>query len=180
MEQENKEYHSIFDAGLWNLYLKNLDIKNLINICYQTKEKYNSVTKSNRGGYQSPDIIGINDSLFYPLISRINNEIQNHYKNPNRYIKDMWLNISSTTNYNSIHTHARTYSEMYHISGVLYIQTPQNSGNFTIYNPLRIDDQLTFTPIPGQLLLFNKVLPHSVSSNNSQDDRISIAFNCNI
>ena len=180
MEQENKEYIPLLDLGVWNLSLENLNIRNLTNICYQTKKKYPSVQKSNKGGYQSGDVVTMNEPLFYPLISKLNKKIQNHYKTPNMSIIGMWVNISSPTHYNTAHTHIQHVNEMKQISGVLYIQTPLNSGNFTMYNPVWIDNQIEIRTIPGQLLLFNKILTHSVSPNNSKDDRISIAFNCNI
>jgi len=178
-KQENKKYYPLVELGVWELYLENINIKDLTNICYETQKKYKSITKSNKGGYQSPSNIH-NDPLLHPLVNRLNNEIQIHHNNPNIYIEGLWLNISSTTNFNVLHTHAREFHQIGQISGVLYIQTPLHSGDFMVNSPLDFNNSLNISPTAGKLLLFNKGLPHSVNSNISKDDRISIAFNCNI
>ena len=42
----------------------------------------------------------------------------------------MWINISSQYSYNVKHTHKPT-----HLSGVLWIKVPKNSGKFHFYLP---------------------------------------------
>jgi len=179
MKQEDKNYIPILEVGIWDCKLDTIDIPNLIKICYQTKKETPSNFRSNKnGGYQSTVESIINNPLYFPIISKLNNFIQNFEKNPNIRIQSIWVNISPKGAYNSAHVHTSDVHNFENISGVLYLQTPINSGNFIGYNPLHPSIQgIHITPKPGQLLLFSQYLLHSVEPNQSDEDRISIAFN---
>ena len=177
-QQEYKGFHSLLQLGVWSFMLDNINISDLITSCYKTKKNNPSVFKTNhQGGYQSSEEAVLKDSSYYSLIVRLNNLVQKFFKNPIFNIEEMWVNISPKGSYNSIHTHSYNISELDSVSGVLYLQVPPNCGNFIAYNPLSLGLQLNYTPKPGQLLLFSKHLPHSVEPNQSDEDRISIAFN---
>ena len=174
---ENKfTYHSIYNLGIWDSTLFGLDCKNLIKEIYNIKQNTPSVSKSNRGGYQTPDNIN-NNSLFYPLVNTLNNLLCEIKKTPNLKITHMWANISSFSNYNYPHRHSNTDNPNL-FSGVVYLQVPKNSGNLVFLNPLSIDSEcLIYSPKEKEVIFFPSILPHFVEPNLSQEDRISIAFN---
>jgi hypothetical protein len=59
-------------------------------------------------------------------------------------------------------------------AGVLYIQTPANSGGIEFK---KMGEFFTFQPAVGDFLLFPGTLAHRVLKNQSADFRISAAFN---
>jgi uncharacterized protein (TIGR02466 family) len=107
-------------------------------------------------------------------------------------IHRMWIQISQKNSFNIQHTHPMT-----HYSGVFYVKTPNSNecGNLTFhpfsdsnhYQPLLfVHDEIlkknnmsvskTYIPSEGTLFLFPSGLRHSVSVNQTNYDRISIAF----
>ncbi len=58
--------------------------------------------------------------------------------------------------------------------GVLYIQTPENSGGIEFK---KMREFFTFQPSVGNFLIFPGTLTHRVLKNQSTDFRISAAFN---
>ncbi|WP_161768747.1 TIGR02466 family protein [Picosynechococcus sp. NKBG042902] len=89
---------------------------------------------------------------------------------------DAWINHSPPGAYNKIHIHPGA-----NISGVIYLQAPENCGNISFVNPYSYfcaaEDTYTVVPKKGMGLLFNSRLPHYVDVNHSEEDRISMAFN---
>jgi uncharacterized protein (TIGR02466 family) len=79
---------------------------------------------------------------------------------------------------------------------VLYLQVPENSGDIIFHNPLecrrlsntffeRIKQEendynfshVKYTPVVGEMLIFESWLQHTVAQNLSTDNRISVSFN---
>ena len=71
----------------------------------------------------------------------------------------------------TLHTHDDGYEL---ISGVYYLEVPQNSGDILMHAGGEV---LRFTPQAGLLLLFPPDLPHAVEENRSARSRLSMAFN---
>jgi len=175
LENKNVDYTSVISLGIWEVFLEKLDIK------YWIKEIYNyknnnpySIKRSNQGGYHSESTLHTN-SNFYPLVKELNNIHSSIFNNPNVNISRMWVNVSSYSHYNSIHKHGNQ-SDV--ISGVLYLQTPPNCGKIVFRNPLDINSGKFIEPKEKTLILFNEIIPHSVEPNLSNEDRISIAYDC--
>lgn len=154
---------------------------------------------SNYGGYQSHDLEF--NKYTRPLLTKINCCINAVAKNvglkENKLkIKNLWLNINSKKDFNVVHTHTGSV-----ISGVFYIKCPENCGNLVLKN--QNDDILrcylrhsnliggidygftqytsevwSITPEENTLIMFPSWLEHYVEPNNSEQERISIAFNC--
>jgi uncharacterized protein (TIGR02466 family) len=96
-----------------------------------------------------------------------------------------WININPTGTYHHKHCHRNSI-----LSGVLYLQTDKNSGNFRVH---RDDDRLVsnetknlnkfnfsqifFEPKNFDLFLFPSNLMHSVDENKSEKPRLSLSFN---
>jgi uncharacterized protein (TIGR02466 family) len=167
----------------------------LIRWIYNYKSKTESVVYSNRGGWQSP-----NDFHNDPSFSEFRNYIvtnANHalcYYNCQFSLDNMWININKKGDYNICHDHPAST-----MSGVIWIKTPENCGKLSFRSPheyvehslLKCADEdvkkernyrdtFDFMPKEGTMILFASHLMHWVEMNESDEDRISIAFNLNI
>lgn len=104
------------------------------------------------------------------------------------------LNIGSPQSYQIAHTHGECT-----LSGVLWIRIPENSGRFIFHNDQTYEQCELFNhlsadikqanfiapsyhyqPKEGRMVIFPPNLRHSVGSNESTEDRISIGFNIKI
>jgi hypothetical protein len=160
------------------LYITNLDIDNSIFIkkLYDLKLNSPGVQKSNKGGWQSEDIL---ENKNFNFLHQVISEIAFKAFNQKITLVGMWGNISSKYHYNAIHHHGRPHhgNLKNNWSGVYYLQTFKNSGDFTIHNQCDTDLNESYNFPPGTLILFPSNLPHSVDPNMEDQDRISIAFN---
>ena len=111
-------------------------------------------------------------------------------KNKNIRISEMWAIINKKDDFNVIHTHPNCY-----LSAAYYVKAAKNCGKFEIEHPnsakkyafpeieKRNEFNLEVASIEieeGDLLLFPSYLPHKVSQNKSDEDRIVISFNVDI
>ena len=87
----------------------------------------------------------------------------------NLTIDEWWFNCGAPGDEYRWHIHSP-----YLWAGVLYIQTPENSGGIEFR---RDRERYTHTPQAGEFLLFSGNLAHRVLKNHSDDFRISVAFN---
>ena len=178
--------HEPFKIPIWEF---DLDIDNdiLNDYCLQFSKETPSVTKSNQGGYQSPNLL-LNQLEICTLVSDIEwklREIQETpcYKIINLVISNIWFNVNRYGNSNLPHLHP-----MSHYSGVYYVRTPENCGNIYLEHPAL--DLLYHYPNGGKdalfigealekrLYIFPSWLKHYVSPNlNKDQERISISFN---
>ena len=107
------------------------------------------------------------------------------------YLESMWFNINGKGCYNVSHHHPNST-----LAGVLWIKTPKDSGQLVFESPNEyaehdlmevqrqevVDEYLAcpaFRIIPkeGSMVIFPSHLRHGVEVNNSEEDRISLAFN---
>jgi hypothetical protein len=84
-------------------------------------------------------------------------------------IDEWWFNCGAPGDEYRWHTHSP-----YKWAGVLYIQTPENSGGIEFKQG---DEHYTHTPQAGEFLLFSGNLAHRILKNHSEDFRISVGFN---
>ena len=87
----------------------------------------------------------------------------------NLTIDEWWFNCGEPGDEYRWHAHTP-----YKWAGVLYIQTPENSGGIEFQQKGEFQ---TFQPSVGDFLLFSGGLAHRVLKNQSADFRISVAFN---
>jgi uncharacterized protein (TIGR02466 family) len=167
----------------------------LIDWIYDYQKTHESTRRSNRGGWQSET-----DFYLDPTFEEFKDYIFSHalsaseMYNLNITLDNMWVNINPKGSYNVTHCHPQSV-----LSGVLWIKTPDNCGNIVFESPnsfsyhaltANMDRELCaqynyypnfyFTPTEGKMLVFPSSLQHLVDENESDDDRISIAFNLNI
>ena len=172
------------------------DIKNdLIEYVYnERKNDPKGESFSNIGGWQSkPFKISDENNIIHSYIydSITNFTVINQ---DTRMYVDAWMNINPKGARNEKHTHPSCA-----FAGVIWLKIPENSGNLFFYSPfghIGIDEIMAYdqdfvnsfhvphttftTPEEGKMLIFSSHLEHSVSENNSDEDRISISFNIRI
>jgi uncharacterized protein (TIGR02466 family) len=98
----------------------------------------------------------------------------------------MWININNYKDFNILHSHSNST-----ISGVYYVKTNEKSGSICFQHPgepifgeykvdeyNKINSNIYCLPsLQNTLYLFPSTLKHFVRPNQSNEDRISIAFN---
>jgi uncharacterized protein (TIGR02466 family) len=155
------------------------------------KENSEGLEISNRGGWHSKyDFFTCNS--FDPFLKYICSNIENSLIYAcNLKLVSMWININQKGNYNKCHCHPGAT-----LSGVFWIKTPDNCGNLVLrsdkdYSEHELLDSISeglpekynyyssfvFTPKEGSMVLFPSHILHDVEMNESESDRISIAFN---
>ena len=167
----------------------------LIRWIYEYQSKTESVIHSNRGGWQSPSDF-YNDPSFSDFVEYIVKSANDALCNYTCQfgLDNMWININKRGDYNVSHDHPGSI-----LSGVIWIKTPENCGKLKFLSPHSFvensllecaDEKMSkdqnyynyfeFLPKEGTMILFASHLQHSVESNESDEDRISIAFNFHI
>ncbi len=150
------------------------------------------VEKTNVKGWQSPNILQ-NLDAFKEMNHRILTVCQRvgqslHFQQNLIWEHQAWLNISPPGASNKLHHHSNCYfSGVYYVSlkapecGSIYFRDPRVASRMLTYP---IDQENDFTageldmrPEEGRMYIFPSWLEHGVESNESDEDRISIAFN---
>jgi uncharacterized protein (TIGR02466 family) len=110
-------------------------------------------------------------------------------KNYELKITSCWANIYGERDAQEPHIHANNI-----FSGIYYAQAPEGSSGVVFHSPLAdvmlnppyteinsLNHQaIGFDAVPGRMVIFRSWLRHSVKTNRSKGDRISIAFNMTI
>ena len=172
----------IFDTPLW---IKRVDFDNdkLEQEIYNFSKTEPNHPYSSNGGYQG--------DLFYNR-DWVDLIAANCPFREDKPLKDLcvysWCNINPKGASNKRHLHADTNILL---SGVYYVKVPKYSGSIRFWDPRGplvqvqrdheyFNDGLDYheiEPQPGTLIYFPSWLEHDVTENESDDDRISIAFN---
>ena len=100
-------------------------------------------------------------------------------------IDESWLNYSEKGMYQEFHMHPEA-----DISGTFYVDGDSDTGNIQFSTPAPAHNysslahrspiygpQVSYKPYPGRLIIFPSYLEHMVQANNTDKQRISIAFN---
>ena len=169
----------------------------LIKESYEWKKLESGNDKSNKGkGWQSPETLMHKNTRGFKkftelipnaaalAVSKINSKLQiTNYT----YKANAWVNINQKGGYNSIHHHGE-----FHLSGVYYVKNPiqdkdngkiefiNSRNDYNIHKVLGGDafsTSIRVTPKEGFMIVFPSSLLHLVHPNNSNEDRISIAWN---
>ena len=163
--------------------------RNILN----TKSRNIGRNISNYGGWQSNSFQKVKEP-FVEVFNKIDKTIVNIMEELK--IKDhikfhnYWFNVNSKGSFNRPHNHFGAT-----ISGVYYIDTPQNSGKLIFENPYPVHEyygsnidsfneynstEWKIEPRENLCVLFPSYLKHYVESNLSNKNRISISFNYGI
>jgi uncharacterized protein (TIGR02466 family) len=102
-------------------------------------------------------------------------------------ITQSWLNYNPPSTSHHKHAHSNSI-----VSGIVYLQTDDKTGNLNLYRPenqaRHLHDEIKhwhpynyehvyFAPKVGNMFLFPSTLSHSVEENTSTISRISLSFN---
>lgn len=147
---------------------------------------------SNIGGWHSTDLEIHTDSVLKPLFSAIQQHLNDISKDidPRFHVEitSAWIIINRGQAHNAKHYHPESA-----LSGVIYIHADDNSGRIAFirgdlkqHYPINtfdsdlFNEEVTFKPEVGKLLVFPSWVYHYVNSNTNEESsepRISIAFN---
>ena len=191
LEFNSKETH-LFTTPVWEMMIKNVDNYAIKQYALGLRTKYPGANISNRGGWHSQEL----DVPLPPALDELINDLTmfvNDYCAPVTGINDLmlgnwWININGKHNYNAEHDHQNAI-----LSAVYYIEVlADNTGNLVVHrddssryylgkykkNNTSFSQQLyTTPPATGKAVIFPAWTKHSVEQNNSETERISVAFN---
>lgn len=191
------DYSDIFQDIIFPSFIRsckvNVNNDKLSEECYKIEKEIPGKNVSNIGGYQSPTFSTkeINSMIEYESINHLIYVVRKfaqetanvHNLNLEVSSCSFWTNINKSHHYNVLHNHGGT-----DIVGVYYAKLPENSGDLFLmrndgasYSNLyrNMSDQIRFACNVecGRLYLFPGHLWHFVTSNMSDEDRISLSFN---
>jgi hypothetical protein len=140
-------------------------IPDIIDSIYKLQSKYPSDNRSNVLGWQSKQYGNFKELAWAePLVTACLTAMNTH-----RSVHKFWFNVNPTGAYHTWHSHGTATTV-----GVLYLQTPENCGDIEF----KMNKQVSaITPHAGLLLIFPSGTGHRVLANNSNENRISLAFN---
>ncbi len=147
---------------------------------------------SSRGGWQSNTDMRLRPELqsLIRFIDETIGRVKTYLDIVDRFdlrVSGMWININGKGSYNTPHIHGNTF-----FGGVYYVKTHpgcgqiqfQESSNIREYHCppyARITPRNCFVQKcaaeAGRLCIFPAYLPHEVTENTAEEERISIAFN---
>jgi len=172
---------------------EDIDNERLNEYCLYMYKNNPSNQRSNRNGWQSHHlqphqaldelvgkVKGIGQTLFNFMKGKPEWKIE---------LDNIWININTPGSYNTTHIHPRSF-----LSGVYYVKVPENSGKIHFDHPCQfftydwdgsyfeelnnINSSGMYYPTEEKKnYLFPSWLGHSVESNNSKENRISISYN---
>jgi uncharacterized protein (TIGR02466 family) len=192
MEFSKYEEHW-FSTPIWESQVSNINNEEIKEYCLWLRDNTKGATISNKGGWHSSDIVlpipKDLTNLFSNLEIFVNENCFNHIGIDNLKFGNFWININSPGSYNILHDHQNSI-----LSGVYYVSVPfDNMGDLVLHrgdsaeyflksNVEKISTKSNSLiaikkPIESLFYIFPSWVKHHVESNNSQGDRISIAFN---
>ncbi len=188
--------HALFPSIVHQLQVENFQRDNLIQFVEdEIRKDPQGLERTNRGGWHSHLNYHKYDN---PLSCTIVQSLFKYFSNTEIFrdniefrITSMWINVNLKGDYNISHNHPNS-----HFSAVFWVRIPESSGKLEFTSPhgfthnleiLNYSDDFRnrvnshtsfyFEPEEGTILLFPASLYHDVSPNESNSDRISVAFN---
>ena len=169
--------HEIFPTPVWHIEgAPQQLIEELYEGAYKFKEKYESETRSNKGGYQTPILEW---EMFHPEGKKyINNVVGDIFK---FNVEGWWYNINGQGDWNSPHTHPNVNMAL-----VLYVTDSDGLLNLMSPHPMRLldsqdyggaGDHMRVNANKGDIVIFPADILHFVKPNPRDEDRISISMN---
>ena len=180
----------IFPTPIWIFDLE-FDLGSIEYWCRRKKEEDTGRDVSNIGGWQSNDIEEFDGTPLEPFIEWVEHEVTHladdlgcHGDYPK--MDNLWININPKGGFNQPHVHPVS-----RFSGVFYIKAQENSGDLCFTrddndyalgsicpdNTRYSSAQWLYKPKMNRAILFPSWVKHQVLPNESEEDRISLAFN---
>lgn len=182
----------LFTTPIWEAMIQNVDNQAIKQYALGLRDKYPGANISNRGGWHSKEL----DLPLPPSLDELINDLTafiNDFCAQTTGINDLilgnwWININGKYNYNAEHDHQNAL-----LSAVYYVEVlDNNTGNLVLhredssryylgkYKGLNVpftQQSYVTSPTCNKLVIFPAWTKHSVEMNNSDTERISIAFN---
>jgi len=171
-----------------------LDNARIETYCQSRKKVSAGRVVSNGGGWQSDNLNPVPPELA-ELFAEVQQSLEEVHKAftfntaMRQVITEAWININQKGHFNYSHDHPGSlFSCVYYVKGgddkgALEFKTPITPHTYTISDEL-VGSFNAFTghamvipPVTGDLLIFPAWLQHRVNMSQSDEDRISIAFN---
>jgi len=167
----------------------------LIDHIYSVRDKTESEHRSNNGGWQSPPLQlpeRFTEYIFSNAAEVLELYLAEQYT---AQVGNLWYNINPPGAGNDRHTHPGCdLACCFYVKvpegdcGDLEVENPNHFGQFNLLMGLdeklkeetRASHSLWFNPQEGATVIFPANLLHRVMTNNTQEDRISIAWNMRI
>jgi uncharacterized protein (TIGR02466 family) len=171
-----------------------LDNDKIETFCLETKKASAGRVISNGGGWQSNNLDASTPELaeLFAEVQKRLDEVHRAFEfNPatRQVITEAWININRKGHFNTSHDHPGSlFSAVYYVKGgadkgELELKTPITPHTYTIsgemvggYNAFT-GHAMVIPPVTGDLLIFPSWLLHRVNMSQSDEERISIAFN---
>ena len=164
----------------------------MIDHIYSVRDKTESEHRSNNGGWQSKER-RLPDRFAEYILSQTNDTLSKFLdQDYDVQIGNLWYNINHPGTSNDRHTHPGC-----DLAGIFYVKVPkgdcgqlelENPNHFAQFNLLMAMNEdlkqeskcyhsLYITPEEGATVIFPSHIIHRVMTNNTNEDRISIAWN---
>lgn len=191
---EFKVYEQLwFATPVWECPVSGIDNQSIKQYCLETRRQKPGVTISNRGGWHSGELLFPIPKALEDLFNDLNvfvNDVCARYTGINNLeIGNFWININGHHDYNLLHDHQNSI-----LSGVYYVSVPrENMGDLVLHRGDNIEffmnskvqreqtmaNALSVTKQAKEstFYLFPSWIKHHVERNESNEERISIAFN---
>jgi uncharacterized protein (TIGR02466 family) len=191
---EFKVYEQLwFTTPVWECPVSGIDNQSIKQYCLETRRQKPGVTISNRGGWHSGELLfpipTALERLFNDLTVFANDVCARYTGIKDLQLGNFWININGHHDYNLIHDHQSSV-----LSGVYYVSVPQSNmgdlvlhrgDNMEFFMTGKVEREQTMSNAlsvtkPAQestFYLFPSWVKHHVERNESNQERISIAFN---
>ena len=181
-----------FPSPVWSVDFTEIDNQKIADYAQQLKHRDPiGAANTNYNGWQSkfldskdaaPELLKL-ASLLNSVVEQL--RIECGY--PPLHLYNIWININNKGSYNSVHNHRESL-----ISGGYYVRVPLHSGNIEFYRndeaeyyiPSNLSTfnhfnstKVVYESKDSQALFFPSWMKHGVQGSNSEEDRISVAFN---
>lgn len=182
-----------FTTPVWECPVMGIDNQSIKEYCLKVRNEKPGVIISNRGGWHSNELLlpipKDLEALFSDLTIFVNDVCARYTGINNLKLGNFWININGKHDYNLLHDHQKSI-----ISGVYYASVPDNNmgdlvlergDNMEFFMTSDIQREVTMANSPSCVkpaqesvfYLFPSWIKHRVEKNESDNERISIAFN---
>jgi uncharacterized protein (TIGR02466 family) len=182
-----------FTTPVWECPVLGIDNESIKNYCLKVRDEKPGVTISNRGGWHSGELImpipQDLETLFNDLTIFVNDVCARYTGIKDLELGNWWININGKGDYNLSHDHQKSIiSGSYYVSvpddnmGDLVLERGDNMGFFLTSDvkrePTMANVEHCFKRAQESVFyLFPSWVKHRVERNESDKERISIAFN---
>ena len=171
-----------------------LDNDRIEKYCLEMRNKSAGRVISNGGGWQSDNLDFVAPELaeLFAEVRKSLDEVHRAFDfnaSMRQVVTEAWININRKGHFNYSHDHPGSlFSAVYYVKGgadkgELELKTPIVPHTYTISNEMVggfnafTGHAMVIPPVTGDLLIFPSWLLHRVNMSQSNEERISIAFN---